>query len=378
MRAKRIAIALLQFCVLLALVFGLYRLSIPDKPIPTATTGDNDEDDVRYNPIVPVSIGLVTRTTLREYIDAYGIIEPQPARPGIAAGGASVNSPAPSLVASVDVVEGQSVTAGQPVIHLDNRAFAASLAKAEQDADSARRIASQFDDAAKSQVVPQAQVLRAHANRDAADAALASAKAQQALLTLTSPIDGIVAMLRVRPGELTSLAIPAVEVVNPDRLVVAAHVPEWQLHALAIGQPVVLGTSSPATSQPSTQPGIDATVTYIDPQIDPQTGLGQVDVALPPNGRYRVGQFVSLRITIDQHDDALAVPAASVVRNTLGRQTVSVVERDYHWAFRRPVQVGIRENGLVEVIGSDLKPGQFVVTTGAYALPDQSQIEVTP
>jgi hypothetical protein len=53
-----------------------------------------------------------------------------------------------------------------------------------------------------------------------------------------------------------------------------------------------------------------------------------------------------------------------------------VVVRDLRWAVREPVTVGLREGGLLEISGSDLKAGVDIVTTGAYALPDESKIEV--
>jgi RND family efflux transporter MFP subunit len=382
MRAKRTDIAILQLCVLIALVVVLYRLSIHEQWIPTAMTGDNDEDDQKYVAIVPVSIGPVVRTTLRSYLDAYGTVEPQPARSGAPAGGANVNSPTPALVGSVDVVEGQQVKAGQIVFRLDDRAILAAIAREKANVESAERTAKEFDDALNAKSVPQAQVLRARANRDIAKASLAAAEAQQALLTFTAPVDGVVTQLRIHAGESTPINLPAVDLVDPTRLVVALQVPLWQLQELKVGDGAILRqnrtpTTRP-TSQPTSQPAPDAVVTYIDPQIDPRTGLGQVDVSIPASGDYRVGQFVALRIIVGQHDNCLAVPEASIVQNRRGNPTLSVVERDYHWAFRRVVQLGIRDNGFVEVRDSDLKAGQSVVTTGSYALSDQCQIEVTP
>jgi membrane fusion protein (multidrug efflux system) len=382
MQSRRVVITLLQLSVLLALLVVLYRLSIHDQWIPTAITGDNDEDDMKYRPIVPVSIGTVVKTTMRSYVAGYGVVEPQPARPGISAGGASVNAPTPALVASVQVVEGQPVKRGQPLFSLDDRAVVAQIARAKQDADSAARIARESDQAFESKAVTRSQVLRAHAASDAAQAALVAAEAQRATLVLAAPIDGIVTQIRVRAGEVTPISLAAVELVDPDRLVVAVQVPQWQLHELKVGQPAVFTATQTPASQPASQPDLqsapDASVAYIDPDIDPRTGLGQVDVTVPPGFGYRIGQFVSLRIVTAQHDNCLAVPAASIVQDANGVQTVSLVEHEYHQAFRQIVTVGIRENGLAEILNSDLKAGQPIVTTGAYALIDGSQIEVIP
>ena len=41
-----------------------------------------------------------------------------------------------------------------------------------------------------------------------------------------------------------------------------------------------------------------------------------------------------------------------------------------------PVQIGLRENGLVEVEAQELKEGDTVVTVGAYGLPEKTKIHV--
>jgi len=383
MRSRRVVITLIQVCMLLGLLFGLYRLTIREQLIPVAITGDNDEDDMKYRPIVPVSVGTIVRTNLRAYVNGYGIVEPQPARPGMSAGGASVNSPAPALVASVDVVEGQAVKRGEPLFHLDDRAVAAQIAKAKQDAESTERIAREFDQALDNKTVPQAQALRAHAAREAAKATLDAATAQLAMLVLTAPIDGIVSQIHIRPGESTSANTPAVELIDPDRVVVAVALPQWELQRVKIGQPVLMEINDgvaplPASSQPATRPALAGTVAYVDLEVDSRTGLGQVDVAIPRGSTYHVGQFVSVRIVTEEHNDCLAVPAGSIVQDASGNATISLVEHDYRQAFRHIVKLGIRENGLVEIVNPDVQVDQPIVITGAYALVDGSQIEVIP
>ena len=388
MRAKRTDIAILQLCVLIALVVVLYRLSIHEQWIPTAMAGDNDEDDQKYIAIVPVSIGPVVRTTLRSYLDAYGTVEPKPARAGAPAGGANVNSPTPALVGSVDVVEGQQVKAGQNLFRLDDRAILATIAREKSNVDSAERTAKEFDDALNAKSVPQGAGTEGPlANRDIAKASLAAAEAQQALMTFTAPVDGVVTQVRIHAGESTPTNLPAVELVwDPSRLVVALQVPQWQLQELKVGDGAILRpnrtpTTRP-TSQPTSQPAPDAVVTYIDPQIDPRTGLGQVDVSIPANGELS-------RRTIRCCPRAPSSPGSMMIAWRCREASTSCrIEGETRrsapsssaiiiWAFRRVVQLGIRDNGLVEVRDSDLKAGQSVVTTGTYALSDQCQIEVT-
>ena len=45
-------------------------------------------------------------------------------------------------------------------------------------------------------------------------------------------------------------------------------------------------------------------------------------------------------------------------------------------AHERQVMVGIRANNLMEIT-SGLKPGEIVVTNGAYALPDGTKVQTS-
>jgi multidrug efflux pump subunit AcrA (membrane-fusion protein) len=126
----------------------------------------------------------------------------------------------------------------------------------------------------------------------------------------------------------------------------------------------------------TTRPAERAVVTFVDPAVDGRTDMGSVDVSVPGDLGIRLGQFVHVKIETDVHRDVLAVPEESVANDAKGRPSISVVVRDFRWAVREPVTVGLREGGLLEISGNDLKAGVDIVTTGAYALPDESKIEV--
>jgi len=57
-----------------------------------------------------------------------------------------------------------------------------------------------------------------------------------------------------------------------------------------------------------------------------------------------------------------------------GQSVIALVNGDA--AAQTPVQVGLREDGWVEVAGTGLKDGASVVTLGAYGLPKTTKIRV--
>jgi multidrug efflux pump subunit AcrA (membrane-fusion protein) len=88
----------------------------------------------------------------------------------------------------------------------------------------------------------------------------------------------------------------------------------------------------------------------------------------------RPGQYVKVRVIVDEHLDRLVVPKESVVTDPDGRDVIALVEGNK--AAHKLVKVGFADAGLVEVEGEGVKEGDIVVTTGAYGLPKQTKIRV--
>jgi multidrug efflux pump subunit AcrA (membrane-fusion protein) len=95
---------------------------------------------------------------------------------------------------------------------------------------------------------------------------------------------------------------------------------------------------------------------------------------LAANSGLRPGQFVQLRIVTAVHTNSLVAPIESVVTDESGHSVIALVKDDE--ATQMPVQTDLREDGWVEISGTRLKPGDSVVTIGAYGLPEKTKIRV--
>lgn len=113
-------------------------------------------------------------------------------------------------------------------------------------------------------------------------------------------------------------------------------------------------------------------VAYIDPRVDPQTRTAKVRVALPnPDGRLKLGMFVSMAFSTSAGERAVLVPKAAV--QAVGdRQVVFVPAKDEDGKF---IQRTVRLGPLVGehyVVLSGLSPGDVVVTEGSFLLRAES------
>ena len=130
------------------------------------------------------------------------------------------------------------------------------------------------------------------------------------------------------------------------------------------------------TATPSPTPvALTGTVTLIEDRVDPKTDMGPVDISVPAEARLRPGQFVRVRIITEERRDCLTVPSRSIVKNQSGEWVIYLVSGKQA-AIQQPVKVGFREGDMVQVQSLILQPGDKVVTTGAYGLPEKTRIRI--
>jgi multidrug efflux pump subunit AcrA (membrane-fusion protein) len=83
---------------------------------------------------------------------------------------------------------------------------------------------------------------------------------------------------------------------------------------------------------------------------------------------------VQVQIAAATAKDALAVPASAVFKNADGASFVLVAGTDEK-AHLKTVETGLQGAGEVQIL-SGIKEGEAVITSGGYALPDNTTIKV--
>jgi len=326
----------------------------------------SSEEEAAPQTEVAVRVATITRATLRAWVTAYGVVEPEP--PGVRPlAGAHISPATPGVVTAVVCAEGRRVRKGDLLFQLDSRAADVTAEKARRAVEYAETTLERQQKLIAAEGTSRRQLLEAEQALASARSELSAAETQQALLRVEAPMAGMVARIAVKPGDGVDVTTTLAELVNLDRLVVGAGVPTAELAPLALGQPaevLVDGSTAPIAGQ----------LLSIRPEVDPKTGTALVRIAVPARSGLRPGQLVSVRIVSEERRDRLAVPVESVTKDEAGVSVIALVNGTT--AVQKPVKVGLRDGGLVEVEADGLREGLTVVTLGAYALPRETKIRV--
>lgn len=326
------------------------------------------EEEKKEPTEVTVQVANVTRTTLRARVEAYGLVEPEPAGGGKPSGGARLAASIAGVVMAVPAKEGQFVEAGAVIVKLDDRVALVAVEKAKYSVEFAEKVVARQDKLKAVAGTSEKAIQEAAQQLAAARAELATTQAQLALVQLTAPLSGTVARINVQPGQAVDLNTIVAEIVDLHRLVVTASVPASDAAALKAGQPAEIFAAN------DEKPFTPASVTFVSPSVDAKTGSALVRIAVPKDAGLRPGQFVRARIVSEERAERLAVPRASVVTDVEGHSLIAVVAGDK--ATQKSVRTGTRDGDLVEIEGEGVKEGDTVVTVGAYGLPKETKVRV--
>ena len=325
---------------------------------------------------VAVKVGKITRATLHAYVTGFGSVDPEPATVGQPPASAKIGSPVAGLLAEARAVEGQRVAKGAVLFQLDSRVADAQVEKARQAAEFADRAFERQKKLLEVDATSQRVYQEAEAQAQAAHNEMTNAQALRALLTIRAPIAGTVTKALAKPGDAIDVTTVLAEMVDLDRLVVSAKIRSADVGVLRRGQHADISPGRPEAPEQASRGAatVAGTVSFISSAVDAATDTVIVRISMSRQTVLRPGQFVTARIQYDEHRDRLAVPVDAVVTDGNGQGTfVAVVSENT--AVKRPVTVGIKDNGLAEIEGADLREGTSIVASGAYGLPDKTRIK---
>jgi RND family efflux transporter MFP subunit len=116
-------------------------------------------------------------------------------------------------------------------------------------------------------------------------------------------------------------------------------------------------------------------VTLISPALDPGSTTVEVWVKVPnTEGTLKAGTPVKVTVALKTIPDALAVPTAAIVTDSVGNKQVMVIGAD-STAHHRSVEVGISQDDKTQIT-KGLQAGEQVISSGAYAMDDGTKVKV--
>jgi membrane fusion protein (multidrug efflux system) len=356
-KRRRMVVALVATAILALVALGARSAGLFGRSATADPTAGGPGD----MPPMPVDVDSARHGSVMDAVRATGRIE--------AVQAVELRPDEQGRITELLFQEGQTVTAGTPLVRIDDAMLRAHAERATADRDLARQQLERVRRLRADNAAAPADLERGEAAARSAEAALAVLQLQIERSIVRAPFAGIVGQRFVSAGDYvtTATSLLTLQTMDPQRAVI--EVPERHAAYLKRGQVVEFSVAA--------QPGrvFRAVVDFIDPVVQP-TGRTIVVKARAPNpGRLlKAGMFIEARLATATRSGAIVVPEDAVQPLRTANVIWAVADGK---ASRRVVQLGTRSQGFVEVV-TGVQAGELVVVGGLERMAEGMPVAPRP
>jgi multidrug efflux system membrane fusion protein len=353
----------------------------------------------------PVQVAAVQRKTMPIFLTALGTVT--------AYNTVTIKSRVDGQLMQVPVSEGQAVRQGQVLAEIDPKPYQAALEQAQGQlvkdqanavnmrAEAARYSALQQAGVVskESQQLQAANAGQAEGSIAADQAAIQAAKVNLGYTKIVSPINGVVGLRQVDPGNIVHASDTSglLVVTQLQPIAVIFTLPEDQLPEVLKRVRGGSRLAVEAFDRAAQTHLASGNLLTVDNQIDTATGTVKAkavfdnrDGALFPN------QFVNVRLILQEKQNAVVIPAAALQSGTNGnfvyllkegQPPAELVEKKNtdvplpqlqenqtnYYVLAQPVNVAVTE-GTQVILNGGVKPGDQIVVDGQERLRNGSKV----
>jgi membrane fusion protein, heavy metal efflux system len=173
-----------------------------------------------------------------------------------------------------------------------------------------------------------------------------------------APISGFVTARSFVPGGRVAAGEPLFTVVDPGTLWLRVQVPAAEASRLSTGARAAF------TVEGDPQTRATGALVSVGTTVDPQTRTVAAVFAVPNAYRaLRVGQFARVSVPVGGTVRGVAIPTSAIIDD--GGTPVAYVQAGGETFERRALRLGESDGSVTEVL-EGIRPGEMVVTVGAY------------
>jgi membrane fusion protein, copper/silver efflux system len=181
-----------------------------------------------------------------------------------------------------------------------------------------------------------------------------------------APATGDVIEKKIINGQRVQAGQELYRIADHSHLWVIADVAEADLPAIKIG------TRATVMVRAYMAEPIQGEVTFIYPELRAETRTARVRIEVPnPDGRLKVDMYADVLFQTGEAQPVAAVPASAVIDS--GTRQVVLIAKGEGRFEPRPVKIGVRGDGYVEVL-EGVSKGEEVVTSATFLIDAESNL----
>ncbi|AXG73510.1 efflux RND transporter periplasmic adaptor subunit [Flavobacterium arcticum] len=277
------------------------------------------------------------------------------------------------VLLKLNVKTGQKVSKGQILATIDDGGIGSQVAQAKAQLSLAQTTFERQKRLWDQKIGSEMQFLEAQTNLESQKKVVAQLQSQQGKTIIKAPFSGTIDEVMTERGKVVSPGQDLFRIVSLNDMYVSATVPESYLEQVKLGAVVNVYLQSIGKTY-------KGKVRQVGNFINPSNRSFGIEVALPnPENLLRPNQVAILKIEDYTNKSSVLVPENIIQQKAGGRLVVYTVEKKEGKkelvAIENEVKTGYTSGAYVE-IKSGLKVGDTVITEGAKAVEDGTEVKV--
>ncbi|WP_139405242.1 efflux RND transporter periplasmic adaptor subunit [Aeromonas veronii] len=326
----------------------------------------------RPEPEFPVTAMVTKAQDWVPTIEAIGFIEPNQ--------GVTLSTELAGTIDAITFESGKPVKADQLLLSLDSTVERANLRASQAKLPAAKAKFDRFQNLYKTSSISKEQLDEAEAAYRSLEADIESLKATIARREVRAPFSGVVGLRNVFLGQYLQPGTDIVRLEDTSVMRLRFTVPQTDISKIKLGQTIKINVDAYPQSQ------FDGHITAIEPAVNFQSGLIQVQADIPNNdGQLRSGMFARASIILPTVKDQIVIPQTAI-SFTLYGQNVYVLKEGEETdkegnkvkvlrAKQVVVKAGERRGNDVHVL-SGIQAGDQIVLSGQVRLSNDTKVHV--
>jgi multidrug efflux pump subunit AcrA (membrane-fusion protein) len=188
------------------------------------------------------------------------------------------------------------------------------------------------------------------------------------MVTVFSPADGYITQLNYQQGDYVQDGETLASVSNRGSLVFLLDLPYELKPYLRYNKEVELKLPDGS--------GISGNLTSPMPFVDPESQTQRYIIRLKKPGPVPENLIASVNFILFSKEDAISLPREAILTNEQQTEFWIMKMKDTVYAVKVPVKKGIETVNRVEILSPRLAPGDQILLSGNYGLPDTARVTV--
>jgi RND family efflux transporter MFP subunit len=271
-------------------------------------------------------------------------------------------------VKSILVKQGQTVSKGQLLAHLDDAVLIQGINELKSQVDFATNLYKKQENLWNQKIGSELQYLSAKNNKESLENKMRTLVEQRNMTDIKSPINGTVDNIAIKEGQAIAPGLPCVNVVNLSSLKVKGELSEAYIEKVKTGDEVII-------IFPDGSNNITARATYVSKVVNPMTRTFTVEVQLEKvPAELRPGMVAILKVVDYKTPSAYVVPVNNIQTDENGNYVLIAMNNSGKAIVaKKAVQTGASYGGMVE-IKSGLEAGDKLISKGYQGLNEGEEV----